>query len=50
MNYTVNYLKKEHLAKEPGKHRATISRKIKRGIMDLESPYTTIWKYCTEVA
>ncbi len=33
-----------------GKHRTTISRKIKLGLVELETSYLPVWKYCAEVA
>lgn len=33
-----------------GKHRTTISRDIKLGLMELETSYLPVWKYCAEVA
>ena len=33
-----------------GKHRTTISRDIKLGLVELETSYLPVWKYCAEVA
>ncbi len=33
-----------------GKHRTTISREIKLGLVELETSYLPVWKYCAEVA
>lgn len=33
-----------------GKHRTTISRDIKLGLIELETSYLPVWKYCAEVA
>lgn len=33
-----------------GKHRTTISRDIKQGLIELETSYLPVWKYCAEVA
>lgn len=33
-----------------GKHRTTISREIKLGLIELETSYLPVWKYCAEVA
>lgn len=33
-----------------GKHRTTISRDIKLGLVELETSYLSVWKYCAEVA
>ena len=33
-----------------GKDRTTISREIKQGLVELETTYLPVWKYCAEVA
>ena len=33
-----------------GKHRITISRDIKLGLIELETSYLPVWKYCAEVS
>ena len=33
-----------------GKHRTTISRDIKLGLIELETSYLPVWRYCAEVA
>ena len=33
-----------------GKDRTTISREIKLGLIELETSYLPVWKYCSEVA
>ena len=43
MNYT-------EIAKLLGKHRTTISREIKLGLIELETTYLPVWKYCADVA
>lgn len=48
--YNVQKQNYTQIAKELGKHRTTISREVKLGIMELESSYNTVWKYCAEVA
>ena len=35
---------------EIGKDRTTISREIKLGLVELETSYLPVWKYCAEVA
>lgn len=43
LNYT-------QIGKILGKHRTTISREIKLGLVELETSYLPVWKYCAEVA
>lgn len=47
--YNEMHLSYTEIGKIVGKHRTTISREIKRGLMELETSYLPVWKYCAEV-
>ena len=48
--YNDQHLNYTQIGEILGKHRTTISREIKLGLIELESSYLPIWKYCAEVA
>ena len=47
--YNELHLSYTEIGKIVGKHRTTISREIKQGLMELETSYLPVWKYCAEV-
>ena len=48
--YNELHLTFTEIGKIIGKDRTTISREIKLGLMELETTYLPVWKYCAEVA
>lgn len=48
--YNDQHLSYTQIGKMLGKHRTTISRDIKLGLVELETSYLPVWKYCAEVA
>lgn len=48
--YNEEHLTYTEIGKKLGKHRITISREIKLGLLELETSYLPKWKYCAEVA
>lgn len=48
--YNDEHLNYTQIGKILGKHRTTISRDIKLGLVELETSYLPVWKYCAEVA
>lgn len=48
--YNDEHLNYTEIGKKIGKNRTTISRDIKRGLVELETSYLPVWKYCAEVA
>lgn len=48
--YNDQHLNYTEIGKILGKHRTTISRDIKLGLIELETSYLPVWKYCAEVA
>lgn len=48
--YNEEHLTYTEIGKKLGKHRTTISREIKLGLLELETSYLPKWKYCAEVA
>lgn len=48
--YNDEHLNYTQIGKILGKHRTTISRDIKLGLIELETSYLPVWKYCAEVA
>ena len=48
--YNDEHLTYTRIGKILGKHRTTISREIKLGLVELETSYLPVWKYCAEVA
>lgn len=48
--YNDEHLTYTEIGKIIGKHRTTISRDIKLGLVELETSYLPVWKYCAEVA
>lgn len=48
--YNEEHLSYTEIGKILGKHRTTISRDIKLGLIELETSYLLVWKYCAEVA
>jgi len=48
--YNEEHLSFKEKGKILGKHRTTISREIKLGLIELETSYLPVWKYCAEVA
>ena len=48
--YNDQHLNYTQIGEILGKHRTTISRDIKLGLVELETSYLPIWKYCAEVA
>lgn len=48
--YNDEHLNYTEIGKILGKHRTTISRDIKLGLVELETSYLPVWKYCAEVA
>lgn len=47
--YNDEHLSYTEIGKKLGKHRTTISREIRQGLMELETSYMPVWKYCAEV-
>ena len=47
--YNEMHLNYTEIGEKLGKHRTTISREIKQGLMELETSYLPVWKYCAEV-
>lgn len=47
--YNEEHLTYTEIGKKLGKHRTTISREIKLGLLELETSYLPKWKYCAEV-
>lgn len=47
--YNDQKLSYTQIGKILGKHRTTISREIKLGLVELETSYLPVWKYCAEV-
>ena len=47
--YNDQHLNYTQIGKILGKHRTTISREIKLGLVELETSYLPVWKYCAEV-
>ena len=47
--YNEEHLTYTEIGKKLGKHRTTISREIKIGLVELETSYLPVWKYCAEV-
>lgn len=48
--YNDQHLNYTQIGEILGKHRTTISRDIKLGLVELETSYLPVWKYCAEVA
>lgn len=48
--YNIQKKNYSEIAKELGKHRTTISRDIKRGLIELETSYLPVIKYSAEIA
>ena len=48
--YNDQHLSYTQIGEILGKHRTTISREIKLGLVELETSYLPVWKYCAEVA
>ena len=48
--YNKLHLTYTEIGKIIGKDRTTISREIKLGLVELETSYLPVWKYCAEVA
>ena len=48
--YNDQHLNYTRIGEILGKHRTTISRDIKLGLVELETTYLPVWKYCAEVA
>lgn len=48
--YNDQHLNYTQIGEILGKHRTTISRDIKIGLVELETSYLPVWKYCAEVA
>ena len=48
--YNDQHLSYTQIGKILGKHRTTISRDIKLGLVELETSYLPVWNYCAEVA
>lgn len=48
--YNELHLTYTEIGKIIGKDRTTISREIKLGLVELETSYLSVWKYCAEVA
>jgi len=48
--YNEQHLSYTKIGRILGKHRTTISREIKLGLIELETTYLPIWKYCADVA
>lgn len=48
--YNDQHLNYTQISEILGKHRTTISRDIKLGLVELETSYLPVWKYCAEVA
>ena len=47
--YNELHLSYTEIGEKLGKHRTTISREIKQGLIELETSYLAVWKYCGEV-
>lgn len=48
--YNEEHLNYTEIGNKIGKHRSTISREIEMGLIELETSYLPVWKYCAEVA
>ena len=48
--YNDQHLNYTEIGKILGKHRTSISREIKLGLVELETTYLPVWKYCAEEA
>ena len=48
--YNDEHLNFTEIGQKLGKDRTTISRDIKRGLVEFETSYLPVWKYCAEVA
>lgn len=48
--YNDQHLNYTQIGEILGKHRTTISRDIKIGLVEMETSYLPVWKYCAEVA
>lgn len=48
--YNDQHLNYTEIGKILGKHRTTISREVKIGLIELETSYLPVWKYCAEIA